>query len=111
MIALALLGIAVVAIFQLFSITMRSTKKAGDYTMALLYARSLLDEAYSVRDPSAEPVRITFEKGYRGSREVTLQPATDKKGLKVYEITAIVTWPPSGDLRLRGLRTVYEPEE
>jgi Tfp pilus assembly protein PilV len=48
MVALAILGVAIVAVFQLFSLSLRSTRKAEDYTKALFYARSLPDESYSL---------------------------------------------------------------
>ena len=48
MVALAILGIALVAIFQLFSVNLRSTQKAEDYTKAIFYARSMLDEALHI---------------------------------------------------------------
>lgn len=111
LIALAILGVSVVSVFQLFSITLRSTKKAEDYTRALLYAQSLLDEAYSVSNPQDSPVTIRSEKGYQGSREVLLKAASDDGSIKMYEITASVSWQPSGNLRIKALRTVYDPEK
>lgn len=110
MIALAILGVAIVALFQLFSITLRSTKKAENYTKALFYARSLLDEAYSIPDPTDIPDTIRFEEDFRGNREIAEKSSDDDKA-KLYEITVTVTWPPSGSLKITGLRTVYETKE
>jgi general secretion pathway protein I len=111
LIALAILGVSVVSVFQLFSITLRATKKAEDYTRAVLYSQSLLDEAYSAVDPMNSPVTISFGKGYRGSREVLLKTASDDGSVKMYEIIASVSWEPAGNLRIRTLRAVYDPEK
>ncbi|MDA8432157.1 MAG: hypothetical protein M0Z60_04235 [Nitrospiraceae bacterium] len=110
MVALAILGVAVVALFQLFSIGLRSTRNAEDYTKAIFYARSLLDEAYSLPDPSRDPgqSRVTFRDGFEGKREIEVMSASEDGHTKVCKITVTVTWPPKGSLTIGGLRTVYE---
>ncbi len=112
MVALAILGVAVVAVFQLFSISLRSTKKAEDYTKALFYARTLLDEAYSLPDLSRDPEKsdIEFKDGFEGTRRIVLKSSPDDDHLKLYEITVTVTWPPKGSLAISGLRTAYEAQ-
>lgn len=110
MVALAILGMALVAIFQLFSISLRSTKKAEDYTKALFYARSMVDETYSLVDPAEASGSLDFREDFKGTRTVTLMAADEEEKSKLYEITVTVTWPPSGSLTLRSLRTVYAPE-
>ena len=111
MIALAILGIAVVAIFQLFSINLRSTRKAEDYTKAIFYARSLMDEAQSFTDPSSESTSRQYEERYSARRNVTLRSESDDSKVRVYEIAVSVAWPPSGSFSMRGLRTVYDTNE
>ena len=112
MVALAILGVAIVAVFQLFSISLRSTKKAEDYTKAIFYARSLLDEAYSLPDPSRDPgkSRVAFKDGFDGTRKIEMMSASEDGHTKVYRITVTVTWPPKGSLTIGGLRTVYETQ-
>lgn len=110
MVALAILGVAIVAIFQIFSMTLRSTKQADDYTKALLYARSMLDEAYSHPDPDESAVSLEFDDHFDGMKEVELKSTSEDEKTRLYEIRVTVTWPPSGSLTLRGLRTVYESE-
>ena len=111
MVALAILGIALVAIFQLFSINLRSTQKAEDYTKAIFYARSMLDEAYSFADPSDKSASEEYEDKYSVSREVGLRSESEDGKVREYDITVTVTWPPSGNFRLKGLRTVHVSEE
>lgn len=111
LIALAILGVSVVSVFQLFSITLRSTKKSEDYTRALIYAQSLLDEAGSAGDPMDSPVTIKFGRGYQGGRQVVLKSSSDDGTIKLFEITATVSWQPAGKLSLKTLRAVYDPEK
>lgn len=111
MVALAILGIALVAIFQLFSLNLRSTKKAEDYTKAIFYARSMMDEAYSLVDPSDAADSKEYEDKYQVTRSVGLKSESDDGKIKLYEITVAVTWPPSGNFKISGLRAVYAPKE
>lgn len=110
MVAMAILGIAIVFIFQLFSITLRSAKKAEDYTKALFHARALLDEAYALQEFSEGTDTVEFEDGFKGTKTITLAESTETT--EVYEIKIQVTWPPSGSLEIKGMRTipVYESE-
>jgi len=111
MVALAILGMAVVAIFQLFSINLRSTQKAEDYTKAIFYARSMMDEAYSFVDPSEESASEEYEERYTVKRDVSLKSESDDGRVKVYEIAVTATWPPSGNFSMRELRTIYVSKE
>ncbi len=112
MVALAILGVAIVAVFQLFSLSLRSTRKAEDYTKALFYARSLLDESYSLPDLSRDPGKsvIEFKDGFEGTRQIGVKSSSEDEHTKLYEITVTVTWPPKGSLTISGLRTVYETQ-
>jgi general secretion pathway protein I len=110
MVAFAILSVAIVTIFQLFATALRTTKKAADYTNAVFYARSMLDEAYSVTDPTELSSIFEFEEGFEGKREVSLVSESEDNGTKLYEVTVTVTWPTAGSLVIKGLRTVYETE-
>lgn len=111
MIALAILGMALVAIFQLFSMSLRSTKKAEDYTKAIFYARSMMDEAFIFVDPSGESASEEYEDRYAVKRDVSVKSESDDGKVKLYEITVTVTWPPSGSFSMKELRSVYESKE
>jgi prepilin-type N-terminal cleavage/methylation domain-containing protein len=122
-VALAILGIALVSLVELFSVSLRSTKKSADYTTALIYARSIMEEAYAA--PSPEDMGDTFDlgEGYSGERavrEVELPWSGEEEGegngegggdappFKLFEITVTVTWPPGGKVVLTGRRAVYD---
>jgi Tfp pilus assembly protein PilV len=111
MVAMAIMSVAVVAVFQMYSLGLRSVKKADDYTKALLYARSMLDEAYALPDPAEAAGSKEIDKTYKVTRDVVLTSASENNKTKLYEITVTVSWAPSGSLRIKGLRSVYAPEE
>jgi Tfp pilus assembly protein PilV len=108
MVALAILGVAVVAIFQLFSLTLRSTKKADDYTKALFYARSAMDQAYVNPDVETGSDSKDFDDGFKAEITTTQEPTPDDAKAKLYRITVTVTWPPSNSLTITGIRNYYE---
>jgi len=111
MVALAILGIALVAIFQLFSLNLRSTQKAEDYSKAIFYARSMLDEAYIFVDPADASDSKEYENKYGVTRKVSLKSESEDGDIKVYDITVEVVWPPSGNFRISALRAVYAKKE
>lgn len=106
--AMAILGIGAVAVFQLFSIGLGSVKKSSDYSRALIFARSLLDEALSLPDPSEASGSFESE-GFRGTRDVYL--ISSEEGVELYGIVVTVRWPEGQSLRLRSSRMLYENEE
>jgi hypothetical protein len=111
MVALAILGVALVAIFQLFSGNLRTTQRAEDYTKAIFYARSMMDEAFIFADPSGESASEEYEERYSAKREVSVKSESEDGKAKVYEIVVTVTWPPSGSFSMKELRSVYVLEE
>lgn len=111
MIALAVLGIAVVSVFQLFSISLRTTKKAEDYTKAIFYARSLFDEAYSFASPDDIAGVFTLEEGYTGRRESAVKSSDKDDKVRLYEITVTVSMPSGGSFTLKGLRTIHDEKK
>lgn len=110
-IALALLGIALVSLVELFSISLRSTRKSSEYTTALIYARSLMDEAYAAPSLEAGEDDFDFGDGYRATRavrEIAVGEEEAEPSYRLCEITVTVTWQPRGRTVLNGKRVVYE---
>jgi len=105
MVAVAILGVAVVALFQVFSAGLRGTKKAEDYTKAIIIGRSLLDEAYAVKDPTGLEENLEFEGGFNASREVEEIPDEEGRGT-LYIISIKVTWGRKGRFLLKGRRFI-----
>lgn len=105
MVAVAILGISVVALFQVFSAGLRGTKKVDYYTRALIIGRSLMDEAYAVSDPEELTGVEEFDGGFTARREVTELSSDDLKGI-LYLIVVEVKWKGKGNLILRGKRFI-----
>lgn len=109
---MAIMGVAVVTLIQLFSISLRSTKKSSDYTRGLIHARSLMDEALSL--PTVEDINGTFEfdDDFTATREVVeTSPAFGEGGddaPMLYRITVTINWPPSGEASLSATRLIGE---
>jgi Tfp pilus assembly protein PilV len=110
-VALAILGIAIVTLVQVLSVSLRSTKHSSEYTVALIHARSLMAEAYAT--PSLDDIEGSFDldDGYTATREVTEISAAEEDEeqppFKFYEIRVTVKWPPKGMTVLKGRRVVY----
>jgi prepilin-type N-terminal cleavage/methylation domain-containing protein len=108
-VALAILGIAIAALMQLFSGSLNTVRKAETHSKALVYARGIMDEAYSTSNPADIAKTYEFEEEFKA--EVDLSPLSMEENATLYAITVTVRWPPSGMLELKGKRAFYEQEE
>ena len=111
MVALAIMSLAIVALFQLFSASLRTVRKAEDHTRALFYARALFEEAYSTGEIDAGSDREEYEDRYTVTRQVSRIESAEEELVKLYEIVVTVTWPPRGQVRLSGLRAINETQQ
>ncbi|MDA8169720.1 MAG: prepilin-type N-terminal cleavage/methylation domain-containing protein [Nitrospiraceae bacterium] len=105
LVALAILGIGIVTLIQLYSSSLRSTRKSEDYTRALVYARDVLDEAYAMPGPP-EAKTLTLPDGMTAGEQVSAGGSGDN--YKAYSITVSV-WGVDGRqiLELHGKKTVF----
>lgn len=108
LVAVSILSISVVLIFQLFSIGLRSTRKAENYTTALIIARSLMNEALSLNFIEDANLAEEYEGGYTAKRTIKEVSQDEESTTKLYKITVVVKWPPSGRLQLTSMRAVHE---
>jgi len=108
-IALAILGIALTALIELGSISLRTTKRAEDYSLALLYARSSMEEAYITNTPKtgSETKKVGIFTIKRDIEEGTTEEE-ELDMIKAYLITITVEWPPTNRFTLRGTRIIRE---
>ena len=128
--ALAILSVAIVALIELYSASLRTTGKSYMHTVGTVYARSMMEEALSGTDmDSLLEVDVELGDGFKGSRsaevvpeeELALSPITSEEGTETelipmsagttYLITVTVSWPPSGGTTLRAYKTVYEADD
>ncbi len=110
MAALAILSIALVAVMQLFSSSLSSTRRNEDVTISMLHARSLLEEACSHGVPPIDMEgSFDLENGLRAELNVE-SLGVSEGGPELYEIWVIVERPSGGSVRLSCTRAYQESE-
>ena len=109
LIAMAILGVAVVASIQGFAAGLRLLKLAGDHQDAMLVADQKLREVVTPEENSRDE---GTETQFRWSRTVERVPTPELSDLtrsvpwNVYRIEVYVRWDPSREIHLATLRTV-----
>ncbi len=103
-VAIALLGLGIVAIMQLFSTGLDSARKTDEYTRALIHARSLMDDAMTMDDLARISDSGDFNDGFSYQRSAKLKESREKTD--VYEVDVEVFWGNGGVVRLKSLKTV-----
>ncbi len=110
-VAIAILGISLVLVMQLFAGGLRAARASCDYSRAVIHAKDKMEE---ITD-SPESNRGTFSDGYRWETEV--QPYKELKDnvYKLVKIKVRVMWPDvrknSRIVELVGLRVISGEEE
>ncbi len=106
MVALVLLAITVAALMELFSSNLRTSKKASDYTEAIIIGTSEMEKALSGKiEPGTERIEL---KDYTVTREIRLLDTIE--GIRIYEISVFVTWDNNNRYEIKSLRTVRKDE-
>jgi general secretion pathway protein I len=109
LVALAILGLAIVTLMQLSSQGLRLLRLSDDYQQAVLVA----DRVASTGDVLEEGVQAGREGRFEWERRVALMPVPDElaagTGLRLYALTVAVRWGGRRTLELASLRTVAEP--
>jgi prepilin-type N-terminal cleavage/methylation domain-containing protein len=107
-IALAILGVGVVTVLELFSAGLRMESRAGVRSRAVVYARGLLDQTMALPEVRAGSDRGRFDDMYRWEVVVREAPefTTDdkdkhdlaiKNDFTMYEIAVSVLWSQSAN--------------
>jgi len=120
MVTLAILGIALTAIIELFSGGLRLARKSEDYSRAVFYGRQLLEELCLQKEISEKEEAGEFEGGFTWKYQ--MKPVSvvideeDKRNFSVtiYNVKVIVSWK-SGEIEknidFETLKTVIKTEE
>jgi len=117
MVSMAILGIALTCILQLFSGGLDSVKRSGEYTEALLYAKGKMDEVISSGDLTEGEESGEFDnENYKWHIEI--KPAEFREEeeyknlpLKICELTLRVSWLGDGkekNIEINTLKTLTE---
>lgn len=110
LVALAILGLAVVTIIQLFSGGLRLLKLSGDHQRAILLA----DQKAREVEPSAEGIESGQEGEFAWERRVEPYPVPEEltvpgvSPLRVFHISVHVRWSANRSVEVATLRTARE---
>lgn len=111
LVALAILGLAVVTVIQLFSQGLRLLKVAGDYQQAVLLADQKAREMESVR----QGIEAGQEGVFQWERSTTVMPVPEEltvlspTPVRLYRVSVQVRWGGNRSVEIATLRTMREP--
>jgi general secretion pathway protein I len=114
LVALAVLGIALVAVFQLFSSNLRGLVASGDYANAVIKAESKMREILDEDTLEEKTWSETTQDGYRIDASVTGAAAerTENLPVELLEINLAVHWTSGAKERtftLKAMKLVNKP--
>jgi type II secretion system protein I len=110
MVALAILGIAVVTVIQLFSQSLRLLKLSGDHQQAVLLADQKTRELTTI----AEGTEQGQEREFSWERRVTKTPvpeeltAAGSAPLRIFQVSVLVRWSANRQVEVATYRTARE---
>ena len=104
---LAVLGIGLTALMQLYSASLRTVKKAEDHTIATIQARSLLEEAIASPYPADMNGTFDLAGGLRATR--TVSTVFESEQTVEYEFKVRVEFGRGESMELTGNKTVSVP--
>ncbi|MFQ5899524.1 MAG: prepilin-type N-terminal cleavage/methylation domain-containing protein [Candidatus Methylomirabilia bacterium] len=112
MVALAILGLAVVTIIQLFSGGLRLLKLSGDHQRAVLLA----DQKTREWEPQGESIDSGQEGGFAWERRVEPYPVPEElivaedSGVQLMRVSVEVRWSGNRRVEIATLKTVREAQ-
>ena len=108
LVSLALLGIAITVILQLFSTNLKALSVSGDYVSAALRAESKMSEILENADLSEKSWSEVTDEGYRYDASVTeiLKERTDNLQVRILEIDLTTHWSEGSKMKLLTLKTL-----
>ena len=108
LVAMVLLSIALVAIFELFSTNMRGIAKSDDYSNAVMLGESKMREILDDDNLTEKTWEETTEDGYRINAVVSnsANDRTENLPIRLLEINLTVSWIKDSKERSLNLRTL-----
>jgi general secretion pathway protein I len=107
-VAVAIMGISLVLIMQLFSGGLRSGKTSQDYTTAVIHTREKMEEM--LINPAAGTGE--FDNGYRWQTEVVPYGSQGKEDSRLLKISVKVSWSERNrTVELTTLKAISEAEK
>ena len=108
LVAIAILGIAITVVLQLFSANLRAISVSGDYVSAAIKAEAKMREILSDDKLSEKSSSETTDDGYRIDVSVTdaLKERTDNLQVRILEIDLTVHWTRGTKERSLAMKTM-----
>ena len=108
LVALALLSIALVAIFELFSANLRGIAKSDDYSYAVIMAEAKMRQILDDDTLAEQTLTESTEDGYRINAVVssTASDRMENLQIKLLEINLTVSWIKDSKERTLNLKTL-----
>ena len=87
-VAMAIVGISLVMIMQLFSGGLRASRTSCDYTRAVVHAKNTMEEL------SYDPVPGSgnFDDGFNWTTEIEAYEEPEESGYKLLKLKVIISW-------------------
>jgi general secretion pathway protein I len=87
-VAMAIVGISLVMILQLFSGGLRASRTSCDYTRAVVHAKNTMEEL------SYDPVPGSgnFDDGFNWRTEIEPYEESEESGFKLLKLIVIISW-------------------
>lgn len=105
-VAIAVLSIAIASIIQLYTMNLKSTRKAELYTEAIIYARSAMDTTLSSDKLEEGSNSDTIKDFYKLTTTIAAIGGDEEEEIaKTYEVTVEITWD-GGSLTLRARKSI-----
>jgi general secretion pathway protein I len=94
LVALSLLGIAIISVIQLFSLDLRSISSSEDYVAGVLEAQSKMREVLSEEEMSERSWRGVTENGYQFEVSISksLPERVEELQVRVFDVGVTVSW-------------------
>jgi general secretion pathway protein I len=88
-VAMAILGISLVLIMQLFSAGLKSAKASCDYTIAIVHAKDKMEELSATLENDSG----TFDDGFKWEAEVEDYKQAEESDYKLKKLMIKILWP------------------
>lgn len=108
LVAVAILGIAVTVVLQLFSANLRAISASDDYIAAVIKAEAKMREILDNEEISEQSYTETTDDGYRMDIFITdtLKERTENLNVSLLQIDLIMSWVKGSKARSVTLRTL-----
>jgi len=111
-VAVAIVGIAFVTLFEIFGRGLNLASRADSHTSAVINARSVMDEMLAQPEPGSHKPDLPSGDGFRYSVNAARVDAGEEGGeSEVYDVTVAAEWGKGGQVVLVSRKTVGVEQE